>query len=78
MQGTYYPTVGVDRTISFVMKDDVSLYGGFLGIETQRDERSTDASFTILSGNIGLEGDPTDNSYHVVNCNGTTNATVLS
>jgi len=78
MQGTYYPTVGVDRTISFVMKDDVSLYGGFLGIETQRDERSTDASFTILSGNIGLEGDPTDNSYHVVISNGTTNATVLS
>lgn len=78
MQGTYYPTVGLDRTISFVMKDGVSLYGGFLGTETKRDERSTDASFTILSGNIGLAGDPTDNSYHVVISNGTTNATVLS
>ena len=31
--GTYKPATGADRTISFVMKEGVDLYGGFAGNE---------------------------------------------
>ncbi|MBK8618541.1 MAG: hypothetical protein IPN96_15810 [Anaerolineales bacterium] len=76
-QGTYKPTNGADRTISFVLKDGVSLYGGFVGTETLRSQRATSASLTILSGDIGVSGDATDNSYHVIFASETTNTTVI-
>ena len=76
-QGTYKPTTGTDRTLSFILKDGVSLYGGFAGTETLRSQRSSSASLTILSGEIGVVGDITDNSYHVVVASGTTSATVM-
>jgi predicted outer membrane repeat protein len=76
-QGIYKPTTGTDRSISFVMKDGVSLYGGFVGTETQREQRSLSASLTVVSGEIGSSTDATDNSYHVVVSSGTTNATVI-
>ena len=65
-QGTYYPTSGTDRTISFPMKKDVALYGGFAGSETLLTDRDWKANPTILSGNIGLMNKSTDNSYHVI------------
>lgn len=75
--GTYYPTSGIDgnvgRFLSFLMKDGVSLYGGFAGTETTMSQRvkASDASWdyahqTILSGNYNKNNDSTDNSYHVV------------
>ena len=76
-QGTYKPTTGTDRTLSFVLKNGVSLYGSFVGTETLRSQRSTSASLTILSGEIGVVGDATDNSYHVVVASGTTSTTVM-
>jgi hypothetical protein len=30
-QGTYKPTTGTDRTVSFVLKNGVSLHGGYAG-----------------------------------------------
>ena len=33
---TYKPTTTTDRTISFVLKNNVGVYGGFNGTETQR------------------------------------------
>jgi len=63
--GTYKPTSTTDRTISFVMKEGVSIYGGFAGTETQLTDRSPSVNVTILSGEIGAAG-TTDNSYHVV------------
>ena len=41
------------------------LYGGFDGAETQRDERDWENNATILSGDIGVSGNNTDNCYHV-------------
>ena len=76
-QGTYKPTSGTDRTISFVLKDGVSLYGGFVGTEVLRNQRTSSASLTILSGDIGVLGDVTDNSYHVMVASGVTETTVL-
>jgi len=64
--GTYYPTASVDRTISFALKNGVSLYGGFAGTETLLSQRNYTGNQTILSGDIGSTGVVTDNSIHVV------------
>jgi len=64
--GTYMPTNGTDRTISFQLQDDVNLYGGFAGTESARDERDWTLYPAILSGDLGVLGDPSDNSYHVL------------
>ncbi|WP_052345586.1 T9SS type A sorting domain-containing protein [Alkaliflexus imshenetskii] len=64
--GIYYPTSGSDRNASFVLKDGVSLYGGFEGTETSLQQRNWRTNQTILSGNIGNAALDTDNSYHVV------------
>jgi predicted outer membrane repeat protein len=68
--GTYRPTTGTDRTATFQLKNGVALYGGFVGTETIRDQRSPLTNLTILSGD--LNGDDvgftnnTENAYHVV------------
>ncbi|MCB0545716.1 MAG: right-handed parallel beta-helix repeat-containing protein, partial [Saprospiraceae bacterium] len=67
--GVYTPTTGTDPEISFFLKNNVKIYGGFQGTETALAERDT-ALFddTVLSGEIG---DTTwgDNCYHVVSNN---------
>lgn len=75
--GSYTPTNGIDRTISFVLKNGVALYGGFAGTETSRGQRDWSAHETVLSGNIGAPGTNTDNSYHVVVGSGTNATAVL-
>ena len=72
MQGIYKPTAGTDRSAAFPLKAGVAVYGGFYGDETQRSQRHGGAS--ILSGDIGVSGDASDNSYHVVT--GVTGATL--
>ncbi|MBE0639120.1 MAG: S8 family serine peptidase [Bacteroidales bacterium] len=68
--GTYYPTTGTDRTVSFIMKNGTAIYGGFEGTEDplsfNLDDRDFTANETILSGDIGAVNDTSDNSYHVV------------
>ena len=64
--GTYKPTSGADRAVSFTLKNGVAIYGGFAGVETVRDQRDPEANLTVLSGDIGAAGDNSDNSYHVV------------
>lgn len=70
--GTYKPTTGTDRSETFIMKEGVNIYGGFIGTETDLDSRNYETNITILSGDIGFEGDISDNSYHVLF--GTSNA----
>ncbi len=64
--GTYKPTTGTDRTVSFSMKNGVKIYGGFAGTETQLLQRDFTTNVTILSADIGIQGDASDNCYHVV------------
>jgi ELWxxDGT repeat protein len=69
--GTYTPTSGTTRTISFVLPAGVQLYGGFSGGETLRTQRNWKNNPVILSGDIGAVGTVTDNSYQVVVVSGT-------
>ncbi len=65
-KGTYYPTLENDRSATFRLKEDVTLYGGFYGSEKELSRRNWALNTTILSGNIGDESSKTDNSMHVV------------
>jgi uncharacterized repeat protein (TIGR01451 family) len=88
--GLYKPTTTTDRTISFELKSDVAIYGGFVATETQRLERDWETNITVLSGDIdnndivdphGVVTDTVniigDNSYHVVFASDTGDTTVL-
>lgn len=65
-EGTYKPTSTADRNLSFVWSDSTKVYGGFVGNETDRSQRTTNPSLVVLSGDIGMSSHSTDNSYHVV------------
>ena len=64
--GTYKPTEGSDRNLSFDLPDGVTIYGGFAGIETAVEQRDIKKNVTILSGEIGDKNNIQDNSYTVV------------
>jgi hypothetical protein len=68
--GTYYPTSwpnggSEEREKHFSLKNGVTVYGGFVGTETSLDERNPETNRTVLSGDIGIEGDKSDNCFHV-------------
>ncbi|MCB0595114.1 MAG: DUF11 domain-containing protein, partial [Phaeodactylibacter sp.] len=81
--GAYKPTAGADRTISFVMKNGVAIYGGFPDTGNPGlAERDWIANATILSGDLLDDDGPnftnrSDNSYHVINNNGLDNSALL-
>lgn len=71
-KGTYYPskdaagTLVNDQTATFVMKNNLGIYGGFAGGETDRTNRDLITNPTILSGDIDKNGVlDAANSYHV-------------
>ncbi len=64
--GIYTPTVGTGRTKSFTLTSGVAIYGGFAGAETLRAQRNYTANQVILTGDVGVPGDDSDNAYHVV------------
>jgi hypothetical protein len=73
--GTYKPFGG--RTSSFSLKNGVAVYGGFAGTETALEDRDWAANVTILSGDIGVPNDASDNSIRVISNNGLDNTAVL-
>ena len=88
-QGTYYPTKNYNSNVqnpdarcrSFIIKKNLTLYGGFVGTETDIDEREFDFSenptATILSGDFANTPDvATDNAYHVVYGKDSSNVTM--
>ncbi len=80
--GTYKPDRGAnralgDRAASFTLINGVAVYGGFAGTETALDQRDPAANVTVLSGDIGVEGGNSDNSYHVLVGSGTAANAIL-
>jgi hypothetical protein len=83
--GTYYPTSDIlknqtptdERDKTFSLTEGVQLYGGFSGSETSLSQRVWSSNPTVLSGDLGLVGDTSDNAYHVVFSIGVSNATLL-
>jgi hypothetical protein len=69
-EGTYTPGGGVDRYASFSLASHVALYGGFSGVETERDARSPSDHLSILSGNVGDPLVVQDNSSSVLRAEG--------
>ncbi|ARV08403.1 hypothetical protein BTO05_01620 [Winogradskyella sp. PC-19] len=75
-EGTYYPSAYprdleggpslTERAYSFHLVDNVKMYGGFNGTEANLSERNIKLHPTILSGDIGVLGDATDNTYQVI------------
>lgn len=65
-KGTYKPTTGSDRFISFEMLDGVEVLGGFDVGDAFESDRDPAANVTILSGDIGTPFLALDDSFHVV------------
>ncbi|PZF71024.1 T9SS type A sorting domain-containing protein [Taibaiella soli] len=74
--GTYKPH-HFSRDTSFAISNKLQVYGGFAGTETQRSQRNWNTNVTILSGDIGVPNDSTDNSFHVVTFDFNDSTTVL-
>ncbi|MEJ8817783.1 Ig-like domain-containing protein [Lacibacter sp. H407] len=76
-KGTYYPDEGTgiidnDRTASFKLLKDVSIYGGFVGTETSLNQRFWESNPTILNGDLNRNDasnftNMSENSHHVIN-----------
>ncbi|MEO1560381.1 MAG: hypothetical protein AAFS12_12370, partial [Cyanobacteria bacterium J06632_19] len=73
-QSVYKP--GNNRTDSFELKDEVTIYGGFAGDEISLEQRDIDKNLTYLSGDIGKERDGKDNNYTVVKLGSGSTATL--
>jgi predicted outer membrane repeat protein/parallel beta-helix repeat protein len=84
-EGTYKPDEFVlsarpnlGRMETFQLKNGVTIKGGYAGFgEPDPDARDVIDYETILSGDIGIADDKSDNSYHVVTSSGTDETAVL-
>jgi predicted outer membrane repeat protein len=73
-KGTYYPTKDPygdsdpsdEGWKTFFLGKHLKLYGGFAGDETKLSQRNPSVNTTLLSGNLGIAADSTDNAYHII------------
>ncbi len=84
--GTYTPAPpGGDRTATFQLLDNLGIYGGFAGTETELDQRDAATNITTLTADLNGDDVPDDpnhagydeNSYHVVTGTGSDQTAVL-
>ncbi|MEZ6171993.1 MAG: right-handed parallel beta-helix repeat-containing protein [Phycisphaerales bacterium] len=79
--GRYVPST-TTRDESFVLRNNLALYGGFAGNETSLSERNPATNITTLSGDLlnndngGFSG-RFDNSYHVIDASSANNSAIL-
>jgi hypothetical protein len=71
--GTYLPAGPSPDSSHFVLRTAVAIYGGFVGTETQLNERDWTTHLTIISGDLNQDDTPgdflnqrTDNAHHVL------------
>jgi hypothetical protein len=70
---TFPPNIHEDdstdvRCYAFYLQENVDIYGGFAGNETELSQRDWNANETILSGDLGQAYSNSDNAYNVI-CN---------
>lgn len=70
-KGVYTPTSDGNRDKSFVLRNRLEIYGGFIGTETSREQRDWENNPTVLSGDLNGNdysplGNREDNSSRVV------------
>ena len=66
-EGTYYPNILGDRELGFQIKGNVTIIGGFEGSgNPSLGDQDVNNFPTILSGDIGITADDTDNVYNVI------------
>lgn len=65
-QGTYY--AGTSRNESFELKEIMNIIGGYSGTNNYYFDRDPEKYKTILSGDIGVAGNETDNTLHIIKC----------
>jgi len=75
--GTYFSSSFNNRSESFVLKNNIPVYGGFAGGETSLEERDWFNNVSDLSGNIGSQFLATDNAYHVLFANDATGSFLI-
>lgn len=76
--GTYYPGVSGVSSATFMLKDNVSILGGFNGTETINSQRDPLNNLTILSGDLDMSGTPSAaDAYHVVSTGNAGSTAVL-
>jgi predicted outer membrane repeat protein len=68
-RGVYYPAANEGRYSSFTISTGVAVFGGFKGDENSISQRDLVANSTILSGDIGISNDISDNCFTVVEMN---------
>lgn len=76
-EGSYRPTSGADRTVSFQLKTGVEVYGGFAGNELALGDRNPSNHTTTLTGDIGAPINPFDNTHHVIVASGVDDSAIL-
>ncbi|MES2774670.1 MAG: choice-of-anchor D domain-containing protein [Bacteroidota bacterium] len=79
--GTYKPTTGTSRTaVMAITRANLLILGGFAGGEVNAADANPAVNLTIISGDIGVANDMSDNSYRLMNIGGspvTPNALVV-
>ncbi|HPB32706.1 MAG TPA: right-handed parallel beta-helix repeat-containing protein, partial [Candidatus Sumerlaeota bacterium] len=70
-QGTYLPSstvnVGDNTLIAINMPSGVSIYGGFAGNESSRNERDQNPLLTIIDGSLANSGGPANHVIAIIN-----------
>lgn len=65
-EGTYYPSLDTTREDSYRLLSHMKLIGGFNGIVEDTTDRDLPNNPTIMSGDLGIAGDISDNTYHLI------------
>ncbi len=83
-EGTYYPTSTTTRTISFDLPSGIKVFGGFPrpstwpGNNPIMSDRDWDTYKSILSGDIGIPQDASDNTHNIVTASQVSNNTQIN
>ena len=83
-EGFYVPTsettIGDPRSVTYLIREPIDLYGGFDGTEAMLEDRDTFSHHTILTGDINSDdnagGSNSENAYHVITTSNVTTGSI--